>query len=188
MAKFKDTEINGFLYVKNSIVQTSPNFYINNKTVIINDNITISTNDILLNSTKSLTLQYASLTIGSSTGTGDITIRSNSSTSRNLILNSDSTINSLTANHVLIAGSANTISGEAQLALSRGGTNANLTASNGGILYSTASAFAVLAGTSTAGQILRSGTSSAPSWSTATYPATATNIGRVLRANGTNWI
>lgn len=58
------------------------------------------------------------------------------------------------------------------LPLSNGGTNANLTASSGGIVYSTPFAFGIMAGTSTAGQVLRSGSLSAPSWSTATYPAT----------------
>lgn len=58
------------------------------------------------------------------------------------------------------------------VSLAHGGTNANLTASNGGIVYSTATAFAVLAGTATANQILMSGASSAPAWSTNTYPAT----------------
>ncbi len=66
-----------------------------------------------------------------------------------------------------------------------GGTNANLTASNGGILYSTASAVAILAGTATAGQILRSGTSAAPSWSTSTYPATNA-INTLLYASAAN--
>ena len=59
--------------------------------------------------------------------------------------------------------------------LSKGGTNAALTASNGGIFYSTASAGAILAGTSTANQILLSGSSAAPAWSTATYPSTTTS-------------
>lgn len=72
--------------------------------------------------------------------------------------------------------------------LTYGGTNANLTASNGGIFYSTATAGAILSGTATAGQILRSGASSAPSWSTATYPSTATGTGTILRADGTNWV
>ena len=71
--------------------------------------------------------------------------------------------------------------------LAHGGTNANLTASNGGIVYSTATAFSVLAGTATAGQILRSGSSSAPSWSTATYPATTT-INQVLYSSANNVI
>jgi len=59
-----------------------------------------------------------------------------------------------------------------QLSLARGGTNANLTASNGGIFYSTASAGAILAGTATAGQLLTSGASTTPAWTTSTYPAT----------------
>lgn len=75
-----------------------------------------------------------------------------------------------------------------QLSLARGGTNASLTASNGGIAYSDASALAILAGTATAGQHLQSGASSAPSWTTATFPATATGTGTILRANGTNWV
>ncbi len=52
--------------------------------------------------------------------------------------------------------------------LAYGGTNANLTASNGGIVYSTASAMAVLSGVATANKILLSGPNSAPSWSSCT--------------------
>ncbi len=70
--------------------------------------------------------------------------------------------------------------------LAHGGTNANLTASNGGIFYSSGTAGAILAGTATAGQILRSGASTTPSWSTATYPATAGTSGKVLVSDGTN--
>ena len=58
--------------------------------------------------------------------------------------------------------------------LASGGTSANLTASNGGIFYSTASAGAILSGTATARQMLQSGVSSAPAWSTTTWPATST--------------
>ena len=56
------------------------------------------------------------------------------------------------------------------LPLTSGGTNASLTASNGGIFYSTASAGAILAGTATANKVLMSGASGAPSWSVPTYP------------------
>lgn len=56
----------------------------------------------------------------------------------------------------------------APLPLGSGGTGANLTASNGGIFYSTATAAAVLAGTATANQILLSGANAAPSWSAST--------------------
>jgi hypothetical protein len=58
--------------------------------------------------------------------------------------------------------------------LVNGGTSASLTASNGGLLYSTASAMAILAGTATANQIPLSGSSTTPSWSTATYLSTLT--------------
>lgn len=71
--------------------------------------------------------------------------------------------------------------------LTHGGTNASLVASNGGIFYSTGTAGAILGGTATAGQILRSGSSSAPSWSTATYPATTT-INQLLYSSSTNII
>ncbi len=73
------------------------------------------------------------------------------------------------------------------LPLANGGTEANLTASVGGMVYSTAGALAILAGTATAGQIVRSGASAAPTWSTATYPATAGSSGNVLTSDGTNW-
>jgi len=74
-----------------------------------------------------------------------------------------------------------------QLSLARGGSNASLVASNGGIIYSDASAMAVLAGTATAGQMLRSGTSAAPSWSTATWPATTT-INQILYSSSANTV
>jgi hypothetical protein len=77
--------------------------------------------------------------------------------------------------------------GASILPLANGGTNAALTASNGGIVYSSATALAVLSGTATAGQIVRSGSSAAPSWSTATYPATAAQ-GTVLAAGSANVI
>lgn len=111
-----------------------------------------------------------------------------------------------TINQLLYSSSANTIAGLAtattavlttssgvpiwasQLSLTLGGTNASLTASNGGIFYSTASAGAILAGTATAGQHLQSGASAAPSWTTATFPSTATSAGTILRSDGTNWV
>jgi len=75
-----------------------------------------------------------------------------------------------------------------QLGLTRGGTAASLTADLGGIVYSTASALAILASTATAGKHLQSGASAAPSWTTATFPSTATSAGTFLRADGTNWV
>lgn len=71
------------------------------------------------------------------------------------------------------------------LPLANGGTNANLTASNGGIHYSTATATAILAGTATANQLLLSGASGAPAWSTLTHPATVAQ-GDLLYASTAN--
>ena len=82
---------------------------------------------------------------------------------------------------------ANTLGAEQYVALSRGGTNNTLTASNGGIVYSDASRLNVLPGTPTADLILMSGSSSAPSWSSATYPATTT-AGQILYSTATNTI
>ena len=65
------------------------------------------------------------------------------------------------------------------LSLANGGTGASLTANNGGIFYSNASTGAILSGTATANQVLMSGSTAAPSWSTATYPSTTT-INRLL--------
>lgn len=50
------------------------------------------------------------------------------------------------------------------IGLAYGGSNANLTASNGGMVYSTGSALAILAGTAIAGLALVSGASTTPSW------------------------
>ena len=74
------------------------------------------------------------------------------------------------------------------LSLANGGTAAALVASNGGIFYSNATTGAILAGTATANRMLQSGASSAPAWSTATYPSTAASSGKLLRADGTNWV
>jgi hypothetical protein len=71
------------------------------------------------------------------------------------------------------------------IGMAYGGTNANLTASNGGIFYSTATAGAILAGTATARQMLQSGATAAPAWSTATWPATTVQYG-ILYSSGTN--
>lgn len=71
--------------------------------------------------------------------------------------------------------------------LASGGTAAALTASNGGLVYSTGAALAILSGTATANQIPMSGASAAPTWSTATYPATTT-INQLLWSSGANAI
>lgn len=87
----------------------------------------------------------------------------------------------------LVNAASLTLGWTGQLSLLRGGTNASLTASNGGIFYSTASAGAILAGTATANQVLLSGANTTPSWSTATYPITTT-INQILFSSAANTI
>ena len=62
------------------------------------------------------------------------------------------------------------------IALAHGGTNANLTASNGGIVYSTASALAILAGTATPAQCLQSQANSAPIWASCSGAAAVSSV------------
>ncbi len=92
-----------------------------------------------------------------------------------------------TADHVVINSGTGAFSSEAQLALTRGGTNASLTAVNGGVCYSTASALA-LSAAGTTGQILQSAGAASPTWSTATYPSTSGTTGTILRSDGTNFL
>jgi len=87
----------------------------------------------------------------------------------------------------LVNAASLTLGWTGTLALTRGGCAAALTASNGGLLYSTASACAILAGTATANQIPMSGANTAPAWSTATYPPT-TAAGTVLTSASANTV
>jgi hypothetical protein len=87
----------------------------------------------------------------------------------------------------LLAATSLTLGWTGQLGLTRGGTAASLTASNGGIVYSSASALAILSGTATATQMLQSGTSTTPAWSTTTWPATST-INQLLYSSAANTI
>lgn len=73
------------------------------------------------------------------------------------------------------------------VSLTNGGTNASLTAVQGGVAYSTASAFAFTAA-GTSGQLLQSAGTATPVWTTATFPATAGPLNSILISNGTNYI
>ncbi len=65
----------------------------------------------------------------------------------------------------LLRAASLTLGWTGQLGLTRGGTNASLTASNGGIVWSNSTQLQILAGTATAGLALLSGSSTTPSWS-----------------------
>lgn len=88
---------------------------------------------------------------------------------------------------VTVGGSYNYRAGGTDIALADGGTNASLTASNGGIFYSTATAGAILAGTATANKMLLSGASTTPAWSTSTIPSSSGAAGKIPRSDGTNY-
>jgi hypothetical protein len=89
------------------------------------------------------------------------------------------TVTSITAGTGLTGGTittSGTIALSTPVSLANGGSNADLSAavSNGGIVWTNATKMQILAGTSTATQMLQSGASGAPAWSTSTWPATTT--------------
>lgn len=71
------------------------------------------------------------------------------------------------------------------LSLTNGGTAASLTASNGGIFYSTGTVGAILSGTATANKPLVSGSSTTPAWAGYTIPSTLTT-GDILYASSSS--
>jgi hypothetical protein len=87
----------------------------------------------------------------------------------------------------LLQATSLTMGWSGQLSLARGGTNADTSAqaSNGGIVWSNATQMQILSGTATAGQMLQSGASATPAWSTATWPA-STTAGRILYSSANN--
>jgi hypothetical protein len=72
----------------------------------------------------------------------------------------------------VISSSATVSTGDlsGQVSLANGGTNANLTASNGQVAYSTATELALTSG-GTTGQVLKFNSGSAPTWGDVTVPA-----------------
>jgi len=105
----------------------------------------------------------------------------------NVSVNTSTFTNFFTSADNNVQQALNDLDAGVPFSLSHGGTNANLTANNGGIFYSTATAGAVLAGTATANRVLLSGASTTPAWSTATYPATTT-INRILYSSNNSVI
>ena len=71
--------------------------------------------------------------------------------------------------------------------LSKGGSNAALVANNGGVVWSNATQLQILAGTATANQMLQSGSTATPAWSTSTWPAT-TVVNQLLFSSATNTV
>jgi hypothetical protein len=74
-----------------------------------------------------------------------------------------------------------------KIGIAYGGTNSTSTPTNGGIAYGDGSAYQ-FSSAGLSGQVLRSSGAGAPTWSTATYPATAGSTGNILRSDGTNFV
>lgn len=128
-----------------------------------------------------------------SAGTG-ISI-TNGSNSISIATNGSSTVNTLTGNSggaiSPTSGNINTLgTGSITIAGSGSTLTTQMTGlTNHAILVGAGTATITNVGpTATAGQVFQSAGSSAdPVFSTATYPATATGTGTILRADGTNW-
>lgn len=73
------------------------------------------------------------------------------------------------------------------LSMANGGSAKALTASTGGIVWTDNNSMEVLAGTATANQVLLSGSTATPAWSTSTFPATTT-ANQLLYSSATNTI
>jgi hypothetical protein len=149
------------------------------------------------------TLGFAGLTSGTATITAQATAGSPTITLPNasgtvavsgttpIVLSA--TTGALTCPTCVTSSGGGAITGTAPISVSAGGVvsiNAPyvaLTASNGGIVYSDAVNLAILAGTATANQMLMSGPSTAPAWSTATWPAT-TAAGTMLASLTANTV
>ena len=80
-----------------------------------------------------------------------------------------------TVSQILYASASNVIGGLA-------------TANNGTLVTSATGVPSILTGPGTTGNIFQSNAAAAPSFSTATYPSAATGTGKILIADGTNWV
>lgn len=117
--------------------------------------------------TPSLAVTGTSSISGSNTGDQTITLTGNVTGSGTGSF--ATTIASGVVTNTMLAGSIDlTTKVTGILPLTNGGSNANLTASNGGIVWSNASQMQILSGTSTAGLALVSGATATPSWFTPT--------------------
>jgi len=133
---------------------------------------------VLNSSSSTITLGGAFAMSGAYTFTGNLTADTNVTFPTSGTLSTTTgTVTSITAGTGLSGGTitgSGTISLSTPVSLTNGGTNASLTANNGGIVWSNASQLQILSGTSTANQVLLSGATATPVWSTATYQATTT--------------
>lgn len=155
-------------------------------TITIGGNVTFSgayTFTGTLTNNTSVTFPTSGTLLNNTLTSANIYVGNGSNVATGVAMSGDASISNTGA--VSVTGIGNITTGILKLA--NGGTNANLTASNGGIVYSTATAMGILSGTATANQVLLSGSSTTPAWSTATYPATTT-ANQLLYSSATNTV
>jgi hypothetical protein len=126
-----------------------------------------------------------SLTLPTISGTGTFAVNA----SAPIVLNG--VTGNLTCPTCVTSSGGGAVTGVAPISVSGAGAVSidapytTLIASNGGIVYSGAANLAILSGTATANQMLRSGASAAPAWSTSTWPVTTT-INQLLYSSSAN--
>jgi hypothetical protein len=114
--------------------------------------------------------------------TADLSLFSTTDTTRGLVVGSNGAANTffLRADGAWAQVAATGLTG--QVALTNGGTNANLTAINGGVVYSTNSALALTAA-GTSGQVLKSNGAAAPAWTDIPYDISSEAVGAVSNSD-----
>lgn len=131
------------------------------------------------------------LLIGNTTG-NTLTKATLTGTSNQVVVTNSTGSITLSTPQDIATGSSPTFAGltlSSPLTLANGGTNASLTASNGAIPYSSSTAIALLASTSSAGQHLVSGASAAPAWltnTTVSFAYVTLGINQTMTANQFN--
>lgn len=124
------------------------------------------TNQVLLGNT-GLAPSFGAVPAGALPGSGQITL-------------TDGT-------NITVTGSPLSLGGTATIAVS--GPPSATTLTNHGVVIGQSTSAVVATAAGSAGQVLQSGGAAAdPTYSTATYPSIATGTGKILRADGTNWV
>jgi hypothetical protein len=102
---------------------------------------------------------------------------------------STTTIGAGKVTNAMLAGSIDLTSKvTSTLPVANGGTGQSSALVQGGVMYGASSTATGVTAAGSAGQVLRSAGTGAPTWSSAAYPASAGAAGNILRSDGTNFV